>query len=76
MTVFLDANIVMYVIGAPHEYRDRSQVLLDQLIVSGTRLVTDVEVFQEILHRYGAINRRDAIEPAFALLHDLVDEAP
>ncbi|MCB1295989.1 MAG: type II toxin-antitoxin system VapC family toxin [Gordonia sp.] len=74
MTVFLDANIVMYVIGAPHENRDRSQVLLDQLIVSGTRLVTDVEVFQEILHRYGAINRRDAIEPAFALLHDLVDE--
>jgi len=36
--------------------------------------VTDVEVFQEILHRYTAIRRRDAIAPAFDALIGLVDE--
>jgi hypothetical protein len=30
--------------------------------------VTSAEVLQEILHRYVAINRRDAIQPAFDAL--------
>lgn len=38
------------------------------------RLVTDVEVLQEILHRYLAIDRRDAIQPAFDALLDMVDQ--
>ncbi|HYN20602.1 MAG TPA: type II toxin-antitoxin system VapC family toxin [Thermoanaerobaculia bacterium] len=38
------------------------------------RLVTDAEVLQEILHRYAAIRRRDAIQPAFDALLGLVDE--
>lgn len=38
------------------------------------RLVTDAEVLQEILHRYAAIARRDAIGPAFAALPSVVDE--
>lgn len=38
------------------------------------RLVTDAEVFQEILHRYVAINRREAIQPAFDALLKIVDE--
>jgi hypothetical protein len=36
--------------------------------------VTDAEVLQEVLHRYVAIDRRDAIEPATAALLDIVDE--
>jgi predicted nucleic acid-binding protein len=36
--------------------------------------VTDAEVYQEILHRYVAIGRRDAIQPAFDVLNELVDE--
>lgn len=35
--------------------------------------MTDVEVFQEILHRYGAIQRKDAIQPAFDALTGMVD---
>jgi predicted nucleic acid-binding protein len=38
------------------------------------RLVTDAEVLQEILHRYVAINRRAAIQPAFDALLKLVDD--
>ena len=37
------------------------------------RLVTDAEVFQEILHRYVSINRRQAIQPAFDTLLTLAD---
>ena len=40
----------------------------------GERLVTDAEVLQEILHRYVAINRLDAIQPAFDVLLGVVDE--
>jgi len=35
--------------------------------------VSDAEVLQEILHRYVAIDRRDAIGPAFDALLGLVD---
>ena len=38
------------------------------------RLVTDAEVLQEILHRYVAINRRDAIQPAFDALLGIADQ--
>ena len=38
------------------------------------RLVTDAEVLQEILHRYVAIDRRDAIQPAFDSILAVVDE--
>lgn len=74
MTVFVDANIAMYLVGAPHPNRERAQVLLDELILADTRLVTDAEVFQEVLHRYAAIQRREAIEPAFAVLKGIIDE--
>ena len=36
--------------------------------------MTDVEVLQEILHRYAAIGRLDAIQPAFDALLGVVDE--
>ena len=36
--------------------------------------MTDAEVFQEILHRYKAINRLDAIQPAFDALLGIVDD--
>jgi predicted nucleic acid-binding protein len=37
-------------------------------------LVTDAEVLQEIMHRYVAIGRQDAIQPAFEVLLGIVDE--
>jgi predicted nucleic acid-binding protein len=46
----------------------RAQRLLERTINAGERLVTDAEVLQEILHRYVAIDRRDAIQPAFDAL--------
>jgi uncharacterized protein len=64
----------MYLVGAPHPHKATARGLLERCIHEGNRLVTDVEVLQEILHRYVAISRRDAIQPAFDALLGVVDE--
>jgi predicted nucleic acid-binding protein len=72
--IFVDSNIPMYLVGAAHPNKAIAQILLEGLIAKGERLVTDAEVLQEILHRYTAINRRDAIDPAIQLTLSVVDE--
>ena len=64
----------MYLIGAAHRHKVDAQRLLERAIADQEKLVTDAEVLQEILHRYTAINRRDAIQPAFDALSGVVDE--
>lgn len=64
----------MYLVGAPHPHKTDAQQLLERLIADRRRLVTDAEVLQEILHRYTAIDRRDAIQPAFDALLGVVDQ--
>lgn len=73
-SVFVDANIPMYLVGAPHPNKTRAQRLLEELVTTAERLVTDAETMQEILHRYSAIGRPDAIEPATRALLALCDE--
>lgn len=72
--IWIDSNIPMYLVGGPHPNKFQAQNLLHRLTANRERLVTDAEVLQEILHRYTAINRRDAIQPAFDALLGLVDE--
>ena len=72
--IFVDANVPMYVIGAEHPHKAQAQLLIERVTAARERLVTDAEVFQEILHRYMAIKRRDAIQPAFDLVHAMVEE--
>jgi predicted nucleic acid-binding protein len=64
----------MYLVGAAHPHKADVQLLLERLIATGQRLVTDAEVLQEILHRYTAIDRREAIGPALQATLDIVDE--
>ena len=64
----------MYLVGSPHPRKSDTQRMLEALVADRERLVTDAEVLQEILHRYVAIDRRDAIQPAFDALLGLVDE--
>lgn len=64
----------MYLVGAPHPHKSDAQHLLEKLVSERQRLVTDAEVLQEILHRYVAIDRRDAIQPAFDVLLGVVDQ--
>lgn len=44
------------------------------MIAAGERLDTEAEVFDEILHRYTAIDKREAIGPAFQLTLGTVGE--
>jgi len=72
--IFVDSNIPMYLVGAGHPNKAAARVLLERAITDGEILVTDAEVLQEILHRYVAIDRRDAIGPATDALLGVVDE--
>ena len=72
--IFIDSNIPMYVIGASHPHKLDALRLLEGAISEGHRLVTNAEVMQEILHRYSAIGRKEAIQPAFEMLLGVVDE--
>ena len=71
--IFVDSNIPMYLVGASHPNKDAARRLLEEGIASGERLVSDAEVLQEILHRYVAIRRPDAIQPAFDALTAVAD---
>ena len=72
--ILVDSNVPMYLVGAAHPHKVDAQRLLERAIADRIRLVTDAEVFQELLHRYTAIGRRDAIQPAFDALLGVVDE--
>ena len=72
--ILVDSNVPMYLVGTPHPHKVDAQRLLESLIAARERLVSDAEVLQEILHRYVAIGRPDAIQPAFDALLGIVDE--
>ena len=72
--IFLDSNVPMYLVGAAHPHKARARYLLESAVSDRERLVTDAEVLHEILHRYGAIGRLDAVQPAFDVVLGVVDE--
>lgn len=64
----------MYLVGAEHPHKRDTITLLERMVSERERLVTNTEVLQEILHRYTAIHRKEAIQPAFDALYDMVDD--
>lgn len=72
--IFVDSNVPMYLVGSPHPHKADAQRFLERAAANRERLVTDAEVMQEILHRYSAIRRLDAIQPTFETLLNAVDE--
>ena len=72
--IFIDSNVPMYLAGAAHPNKERTAGLLEELSSQGEEFVTDVEVYQEILHRYASIHRLNAADDAFDALDRLVDE--
>lgn len=71
--IFLDANVPMYIVGADHPHKLHAQDLTGRLVREEQSMTTSSEVFQEILHRFLKIERRDRIELAFETLRGLVD---
>ena len=72
--ILIDSNVPMYLVGTQHPNKTRAIQLVADLIRNGERLVTDIEVYQEILHRYTAIRRTDATDAAFRSLDAIADE--
>ena len=68
--IFVDSNVPMYLVGRPHPNRHRLETFLRSHPEEA--YVTSAEVYQEILRRYTAIDRRSAIEDAFRLLDAMV----
>jgi predicted nucleic acid-binding protein len=71
--IFVDSNIPMYLIGVPHPNKEPARRALEELVAVGESLCTDAEVLQEILHRFTAIRRPEAIDPAFESVLGVVD---
>jgi predicted nucleic acid-binding protein len=55
---FIDANIPMYAVGSPHPLKEACVAVLESIARGDVSAVTDVEVLQEILHRYTALGQR------------------
>ncbi len=72
--IFVDSNVPMYLVGKAHAHKNDAQRLLERCAIERRRLVTSAEVLQEILHRYVAIARLDAIQPAYDAILSVVDE--
>jgi predicted nucleic acid-binding protein len=72
--IFIDSNIPMYLVGAPHANKDAAIDVLERVIARRDRMVTSAEVLQEILHRYHHLDRPDAIQPAFDAILGITDE--
>lgn len=64
----------MYLVGVDHPHKHDARTLLERLVAEKSRMVTSVEVLQEILHRFTAIRRKEAIQPTFDILYRFIDK--
>lgn len=63
--IFIDSNIPLYLIAAPHRHKSDAQRLLEKLLSERERLVTDTELGSPQL------SARDALHLAVMEQHDI-----
>ena len=56
--LFIDTNVPLYAAGGEHPLREPCQRLIRAIAAGELEAMTDVEVFQELLHRYFHIGQR------------------
>jgi len=75
--VFLDANIPIYAAGRPHPLKASATQIVLLAAEHPEHFVTDVEVVQEMLHRYLALrlwdSGRAAVEQFMALMEGRIE---
>lgn len=64
----------MYLVGADHSLKKRVIELVSSLAATGEVFVTSAESFQEIIHRYKALNDSKHLKAAYGALEDMVDQ--
>ncbi len=70
--IYVDSNVPMYLVGADHSNKKRVLELVPQLLAAHEDLVTSAEAFQEIIHRYVAINDPTHLGAAYEALEAMV----
>ena len=73
MTLFIDANIPMYVAGRDHRFKLPSTLFLRRVAEGKVRAASDVEVLQEILYRYYHLRE---IEKGFVVFEAFAQTVP
>jgi predicted nucleic acid-binding protein len=74
---FIDANIPMYAVGADHPLKQPCLAILESVARGERTAVTDVEVLQEILHRYTSLGQRTrSVDVAELFLRVVPDALP
>jgi hypothetical protein len=77
MRIFVDANIPMYAAGAAHPLKACSLQVLEAAARGRFVAVSNVEVLQEIMHRYASLGSREkGAEVAELFMHVLQDVLP
>jgi predicted nucleic acid-binding protein len=71
--VFLDVNIPMYAAGGAHPLKESCAWVMSQVASDQISAAIDVEIIQEVLYRYGALNR---FEVAVSMAGSLLDLVP
>ena len=81
MSLFVDANIPMYAEGRDHRLKAPSAEFMLAIARCQVDAVSDVEVLQEILHRYRAVGRQSdgfvvfqTFATAIRLFHSIVPD--
>jgi uncharacterized protein len=70
--ILVDSNVVMYAAGRPHPHRAPCAALLEKIALEQVEAATNVEVFQEILHRYRAIGQWEKGRRAYDLARQIL----
>ena len=69
--ILIDSNILMYAAGKAHPHQGPSAALLEQIALERIEAAVDVEVLQEILHRYRAIQQWEKGRQAYDLARQI-----
>ena len=70
--IYVDSNVPMYLVGAPHPTKQRVVELVSLLLSAHEILVSSAETFQEIVHRYLGLRDHKHLSAAYEALEALV----
>ena len=70
--VFLDVNVPMYAAGQSHSYKNACAWTMKEIAQGRLNAVIDTEIIQEILYRYGVLQRFQIATTMSASLLSLV----
>ena len=73
-SLFVDANVFMYLAGSDARYRAACRRALLATTEQGTMLITSAEVLQEVLHYHAARRRLEDARTVYEAVTDICDE--